>query len=114
MSLRMPLWMGSSHAARGVPQFRALAWTGQSSRLHMKNLFNQNVNKFLNLKIQLFKEYHQHLSQDFGLDYPCRLLIWENRFLLSNLMKDGLYKINKLGMPTMNSFVSLALKCGLV
>ena len=72
MSLRMPLWMGSSHAARGVLQSHALAGTGQSSRLHMKNLFNQNVNKFLNLKIQLFKEYHQHLSQDFGPDYPCR------------------------------------------
>ena len=51
----------------------------------MKNLFNQNVNKFLNLKIQLFKEYHQHLSQDFGLGYPCRIRIRENRFLLSNL-----------------------------
>ena len=80
----------------------------------MKNLFNQNVNKFLNLKIQLFKEYHQHLSQDFGLDYPRRLLIWENRFLLSNLMKNSLDKINKIGMPTTISFVNLALKCGLV
>ena len=84
----MPLWMGSSHAARGMPQFRALAWTGQSSRLHMKNLFNQNVNKFLNLKIKLFKEYHQHLSQDFGPDYPCRTHIRENRFLLLNLKKN--------------------------
>ena len=114
MSLRMPLWMGSSHAARGVPQFRALAWTGQSSRLHMKNLFNQNVNKFLKHKIQLFKEYHQHLSQDFGLDYPCRLLIWENRFLLSNLMKNSLNKINKIGTPTPLRFANIVLKCGLV
>ena len=80
----------------------------------MKNLFNQNVNKFLNLKIQLLKEYHQHLSQDSGLDYPCRILIWENRFLLSNLMKNSLDKINKLGMPTTISFVNLAPKCGLV
>ena len=80
----------------------------------MKNLFNQNVNKFLNLKIWLFKEYHQHLSQDSGLDYPCRILIWENRFLLSNLMKNSLNEINKIGMLTPLSFDNIALICGLV
>ena len=63
----------------------------------MKNLFNQNVNKFLNLKIQLLKEYHQHLSQDFGPDYPCRTRIRENRFLLLNLNynKVNLMKVRK-------------------
>ena len=79
----------------------------------MKNLFNQNVNKLFNLKIRLFKEYHQHLSQDFGLDYPCRLLIWENRFLLSNLNKVNLMKVSKTCTTTPCSSNLTALTCGL-
>ena len=91
---------------------RAQAWTGQSSRLHMKNLFNQNVNKFLNLKIQLLKEYHQDLSQDFGPDYPCRTRIRENRFLLLDLMKNNLKTTSSTGMLTPLSFDNIALICG--
>ena len=61
MSLPVRLWMGSSQAAQGVPQFHALVWKrlgepGQSSRLHKKNYLNQYMNKFLNLKTQLLQE----------------------------------------------------------
>ena len=80
----------------------------------MKNLFDQNVNKFLKFKIQLLKGYHQHLSQDFGPDYPCRTRIRENRFLLSNLMKNSLKTISSTGMLTPLSFANIALICGLV
>ena len=51
LSLRMPLWMGSSQAAQGVPQSHALVCKrlepGQSSRLQKKNFLDQNVNKFI-------------------------------------------------------------------
>ena len=95
--------MGSSQAAQGVPQFHALVWKmlgepGQSSRLHKKNFLDQYVNKFLNLKAQLLQEQYRSLSQDFSPDYPCRkILIWENRFLLSNLNynKVNLMKVRK-------------------
>ena len=80
----------------------------------MKNLYNQNVNKFLNHKTQLFKEYHPHLSQDFGPDYPCRTRIRENRFLLSNLKKSNLMTISRTGLLTPLSFTNTALTCGLV
>ena len=71
------LWMGSSQAAQGVPQFHALVWKmlgepGQSRRLHKKNFLNQYVHKFLNLKAQLFREQNLYLFQDSGPDYPCR------------------------------------------
>ena len=87
---------------------------GQSGRLQMMNLFNQNMTEHLNHQIQLLKEYLQHLSQNFGQDYLFHLPQWEKRFLLLNILKDGQHKIIKLGMLTINSFGNLAPRCGLV
>ena len=112
-------WMGSSQAAQGVPQFHALVWKmlgepGQSSRLHKKNFLNQYVHKFLNLKAQLFQEQNRYLSQDCGPDHPYRkILIWENRFLLSNLNKGNLMKVSKTCTSTPSSSNLTALTCGL-
>ena len=80
----------------------------------MANLFNQIMIEHLNHQMQLLKEYLQYLSQDFGQDYLSHLPQWEKRFLLLNILKDGQYKIIKLGMLTMNSFDNLAPRCGLV
>ena len=68
----------------------------------------------LNHQMQLLKEYLQYLSQDFDQDYLFHLPKREKRFLLLNILKDGQYKLIKLGMLTMNSFDSLAPRCGLV
>ena len=87
---------------------------GQSGRLQMTNLFNQNMTEHLNHQIQLLKEYPQYLFQNSGQDYLFHLPQWEKRFLVLNILKDGQYKIIKLGMLTMNSFDNLAPRCGLV
>ena len=69
---------------------------------------------FNKVDIEDLKHQRQLLQEHLEYPFQFHLPQWENRFPLLNILKNGQYKILRLGMPTLNSFDNLAPRCGLV